>query len=282
MYKAKKIILHGLFDPRLILLLAFQPWLIKKTCWAIWGGDLYSYRKKNINWSNWLKENFFKYMLARKIPLITTTVPGDFQLAQYYYKTSAEYISNLMYPSHLARFNEVNNANKGKEVVIQIGNSADPENNHLEIIDKLEKFKNDNIKVYAPLSYGDKKYGDAISRYGKIKFGEKFVPMREILKFEEYNNYLSKIDIVIFNHKRQQAMGNTIGLLSYGKKVYLRKDITPWKFFKDMKLSIFDSTAELSMELLDEKTKDDNVKICREEFCEMKLFEAWDIIFKKR
>ena len=38
---SRKIILHGLFDFRLIICLFFMPWLLKKCYWVIWGGDLY-------------------------------------------------------------------------------------------------------------------------------------------------------------------------------------------------------------------------------------------------
>ena len=61
MYKSKKIIIHGLFTPHLVILLFFQPWLLKKCYWIVWGGDLYyfKYRKRNI------KTNIYEFV--RKI-----------------------------------------------------------------------------------------------------------------------------------------------------------------------------------------------------------------------
>src|SRR5690606_23676760 len=37
----KKIFLHGLFSSPILVLLWLQPWLLKKSNWLIWGGDLY-------------------------------------------------------------------------------------------------------------------------------------------------------------------------------------------------------------------------------------------------
>ena len=41
------------------------------------------------------------------------------------------------------------------------------------------------------------------------------------MPFNQYLEFLGKIDIAIFNHRRQQGFGNAITLLGLGKKVYL-------------------------------------------------------------
>ena len=60
---AKKIILHGLFNPRIILLLTFMPWVLSKCHWIIWGGDLYVYETKNTLSDN-IKE-FFRCIVIK-------------------------------------------------------------------------------------------------------------------------------------------------------------------------------------------------------------------------
>ncbi len=37
-----------------------------------------------------------------------------------------------------------------------MGNSANPTNNHIEVLNKLLKFKDEDIEIIAPLSYGEK------------------------------------------------------------------------------------------------------------------------------
>jgi hypothetical protein len=46
-------------------------------------------------------------------------------------------------------------------------------------------------------------------------FGDKLVPMTGFMPFEQYLEFLKSFDIAIFNHQRQQAMGNTITLLVF-------------------------------------------------------------------
>ena len=53
MHKADKIILHSLFNQRMIKVLWAMPWLLKKCYWVMWGGDLYVYSlgKRDWNWN---------------------------------------------------------------------------------------------------------------------------------------------------------------------------------------------------------------------------------------
>ncbi len=57
-----------------------------------------------------------------------------------------------------------------------------------------------------------------ISR-GEEWFGDKFVPMTDFMSFEQYLEVFKSLDVAIFNHRRQQAMGHTIMLFSIGKTV---------------------------------------------------------------
>ena len=55
---------------------------------------------------------------------------------------------SLMYLSNIYKECDLFNIKKDKEcLVIQVGNSADPTNNHVEILMKLKKYKNENIEI---------------------------------------------------------------------------------------------------------------------------------------
>jgi hypothetical protein len=108
------------------------------------------------------------------------------------------------------------------------------------VLDKLETYKQEDIKIYAPLSYGNPDHAKRVIQEGKKRFGDKFIPLTEMIPFQEYIEFLGLIDIAIFNHKRQQAMGNTITLLGLGKKVYMRTDVTQWQFFQSHGMVVFD------------------------------------------
>jgi len=89
----------------------------------------------------------------------------------------------------------------------------------------------------------------------------------ELMPFEKYLEFLSKIDIAIFGHKRQQAMGNIITLLGLGKKVYMRSDITSWQLFQNIGVKVFD-VENIDLELIDEHTKRDNQQKIKKYFSE--------------
>jgi len=57
--------------------------------------------------------------------------------------------------------------------------------------------------------------------------------MFEFLEREKYFQLLSNIDIVVFAHNRQQAVGNIVPLLYAGKKIYIRSDISTWPCIKE-------------------------------------------------
>lgn len=226
--KAEKLVLHSFTSPiELVYLLRKKNWR-KKTFWIVWGGDLYQYiHPKDLK--------IFTYGMLRKFIVpdfkgICTLVNEDFEIAKkmYHYKGkkfSAIYIneetSKLITECNSSRKESQNNVIK-----ILVGNSATQSNCQLEILNILEKWKNKNICIISPLSYGDEKYGDEVEKIGKRIFGEKFVALRSMIPFEQYIQLLSEVDIGIFNNNRQQALANIYSLISLKKKVYLRNNAT--------------------------------------------------------
>jgi dTDP-N-acetylfucosamine:lipid II N-acetylfucosaminyltransferase len=247
MYGAKKIILHGLWRDRVDLLLYENQNLLKKSYWIMWGGDFYFPETKNQ-----IRHNIIKNMGY----LITGTI-GDYHLVQKWYGAKGKHIKCFNYPSNLYKEYQ-NNQKTGNILNIQVGNSATNTNNHLDILYKLEKYKNEDIKIFAPLSYGDKEYAKEISIHGKEIFGNKFEALTEFISFDKYLEFLSKIDIALFAHKRQQAFGNIITLLGMGKKVYLDKESTLNNVFIENNIKVFD-VNNIELKLLNKTTKSKNI-----------------------
>lgn len=239
MYSADKIILHSLFNFNVLIILACNPYLLKKCYWVIWGGDLYSFMFPKNSLKYKLKETIRGFVIKR-IGFLLTYVKGDVDLARRHYGARGEYIETIGYLSNVIPSNIPVSENNKKNINILVGNSADPTNNHFDALDKLAKFKNENIQIYTPLSYGDKDNARKVIDYGESLFGDKFIGMTEFLSYSEYMDFLKDIDIAIFNHQRQQAMGNTINLLAMGKKVYLREGTTQKEFFNDLSVQTFD------------------------------------------
>lgn len=106
---------------------------------------------------------------------------------------------------------------------ILLGNSAWPANNHLEAIDRLSRLDLTGRTVFTPLTYGDRRYRDAVLAQGRRLLGDAFEPLLEPLPHDAYVERVGRCGIVVMNHHRQQGLGNVgIGLLS-GAHLYLSR-----------------------------------------------------------
>ncbi len=278
----KNIFFHGLFSPKLILFLFLFRKYLKKSNWIIWGGDLYCYekRKKGLKYKIWY---YIEDYVKRNIGYVSTLVTEDYKIAKKYYNVKGKY--NLaIYPAN----DDYNELDKLKpkikdEIYIQIGNSADPSNNHFEIIDLLSKFKDKKIKIYAVLSYGDKVYGQKVNEYGKKIFGNKFVGIFDFMSRDKYWNYLKDIDILVFNHQRQQGLGNIMMLSYFEKKIYLRDDISSWSFLVEDIGLILNSTFKIKNESFESFVKNNaygnKEKLLKTRYSNEYRKKLWEDIF---
>lgn len=277
MNSARKIIFHGLFDVKILRLLTLQPWVLQKSYWAIWGGDLYGRVHPERMWGLISNEVFRKFVLKRMGHLLTY-LQGDVDLARRRYGARGQHHSCLLYPSNLYQDHPA--PQKGDRAInIQVGNSADPGNQHFEVLEMLAGLRSADIRIYAPLSYGDPEYARKVLDLGGRLFGRAFIGITRFLPFEEYLEFLGKIDIAIFNHRRQQAMGNTIALLGLGKKVFLRREVAQWKLFHEIGLKVF-SVDEFDFDLLNDEQKQRNRTIVKEYFSKDKMIRQYAEIFE--
>ncbi|TCD46992.1 TDP-N-acetylfucosamine:lipid II N-acetylfucosaminyltransferase [Chlorobium sp. N1] len=268
MYRADKIILHGLWNINVVKILAFNPWLLRKCYWVIWGGDLYSFKLAERD-KAWERREVFRRFVIKRMGHLVTYIEGDVELARKWYGARGKSHECLMYLSNVFNGLDVP-PKKSATINIQIGNSADPSNEHFEMLEILEKYRDEDIRIYAPLSYGPKDHAYKVKTRGKEIFGEKFVALLDFMPYEEYLRFLGEIDIAVFNHRRQQAMGNTITLLGLGKKVYMRSDVSQWKLFDDLGVRVFD-VRNFSLVVSYEFNADKNVENVHKYFTEETL-----------
>ncbi|MBU3134093.1 TDP-N-acetylfucosamine:lipid II N-acetylfucosaminyltransferase [Clostridium gasigenes] len=284
-YIAEKIILHSLFIPNWILVvLSLNKRLLNKCNWVIWGGDLYDYKFRDINLKSNIRELLRRYII-KNIGGFITHIKGDYELAKLWYGAKGEYFYSFMYPSNVYKEYDLSNIKKDSDCLcIQIGNSADPTNNHIEILNKLKCYCEKNIRIICPISYGNVEYRKKVIKEGIRLFGDKFNPITDFMPFEEYLEMLAKVDVAIFNHQRQQAVGNITTLLGLGKKVYIRDDITTWDFCREHGLKVYKSNDD-NLDIYDTMTNEEqeqNRNNVREDFSTENLKVCWENIFKAR
>jgi dTDP-N-acetylfucosamine:lipid II N-acetylfucosaminyltransferase len=244
---------------------------------SIWGGDFYNFlpkfhlklygriTKKFVNNNRkgpWLyyilkyRINFplsENYKLWKKslqsIMIYSTVIPYEKNLVEKYFHLNAQY---LPLPTHsidkVLNTDDFENSISTKEnfkMNILIGNSGNPTNNHLEILNYLKKFKSENISVQLPLTYGNQGYIDHICKTGNTLLGEKFIPLLNHLDNAHYFNFINCFNIFIFNSYRQQGIGTIVLAIWTGGKVYLSNKNITGSYYKDNGIKLFSIEDDL-------------------------------------
>ncbi len=250
-YRCDRLVLNGLYSHLVIVMLLGLPLLLHKAVWLPWGGDLY-WRDlvPSTRWNTFI--DYLRGLFFRRVGAIATPTYGDYLKAVDLYQTSARYINGCpnIFAFEAADLDVLSrDAADFKRFrptrIIQVGNSADPSNEHLEVFEWLQRFAGEDVEIHVPLSYGFQgveSYRESVLRRGAELFGVKFKPMLSLLDVKEYNQYLAQVDVMVFNHRRQQGFGNMAISLYMGTKVYLRSHVSTWNFLVDeMGCTLFDS-----------------------------------------
>lgn len=168
------------------------------------------------------------------------------------------------------------------EISILLGNSRDPLNNHIDIINIL-KSVNNQVKVDMPFSYGaNNAYANSIrsivseSRLA-IKLHEEF------MSYNEYVAFVGQHSTAIYNSYRQMALGNILVALWSGLKVYLSIKNPTYLWLNNLGFRIFSIEEDLICDL-----KSNNLVLERESIeYNFKLYadiskEENDVAFMKK
>lgn len=145
-------------------------------------------------------------------------------------------------------YNNINSQDKTcSKRNILIGNSNNPTNNHLEAFEILKQANVNNRIIFCPLSYGGtSEYRRKVIETGKEYWGDNFVPLLKLLPQQEYENIIESCSIAVFNHERQQAMGNISHAFNNNCTVYLSPTSINYKELRKLGFVVRDITKDLS------------------------------------
>ena len=265
--KTKKIILHSLFTEDYFY---HRKDLLSKCYWAIYGWDLYNYKKTKVN--NFVRTNVkailstFDYPVYKKLFniekknfFIIHKIPTDIKLLTKTTKVKKDFIQ------------------------IQINNSSD--RTTIEILKILHKFKNENIKINTILSYGNTEFNKEILDTGNALFGCKFEPITTYMTPQEYSQHMRNNDILILNQNRQQGMGNVYANLYFGNKVFMNDDLCTYKKLSDIGIKVFKTKDINNLNYKEFITQDENEKTQNQHLAQKLLddkyiAELWREVFK--
>jgi hypothetical protein len=237
-----RVVIHQLSNPRLLAFLSVVRGAARRCAWVYWGGDVYYFRYRPRGCASALRERLRRAVIPA-IPVVAGLVPGDFEVLRATYGTRARYVCTFyplpMDPQALQPVERA--APRGGPVTLLVGNSGDPSNGHAWVLEALTRFRDRDVRVLAPLSYGDRAYIASVIALGRERFGDRFTPLTEFLPPEQYARLLRDVDAVIMNHPFQQGLGNIAALLLLGKKVYVRSDTTSFGWLQDLGVRVFDT-----------------------------------------
>lgn len=142
--------------------------------------------------------------------------------------------------------------------IILIGNSADPSNNHHDVLTLLKKVGiPQDSRIIMPLSYaGTPKYKEWIMRYADSLFPGQVNTLQSYLPFKEYNEIISGCKVAVFFHERQQASDNVFLQLKLGAKVYMSESCQAYHYLKGLGFIIFSLQKDL-LTIWDELSDED-------------------------
>jgi len=287
MKAAKWIYFHYLPYGPSLMLWAIQPSVIAKSTWVIWGGDVYIYRQKHASLKHRIYE-FLRQIIIPKFTEIAAFVEDDAREAINVYQSEASYVPILYpIPVNIDNLKNLQMKETTGTTNILIGNSADPSNHHLEMLEYLSRFVKEDIRIYCPLSYyGDQEYINCVVKKGHAIFRDHFVPLLKMMTTQEYAVFLNDMDIAIMNHRRQQGLGNILPLLYLGKKVFLRSDTSSFPFLTSAGCIIFDTCTMnksnfASFISMDEKTSEANKTAVETMINPSNYAGLWNNLFSK-
>ena len=155
---------------------------------------------------------------------------------------------------------------------IMLGHASSLESNHYEMISDVSKLPITN-KILIPLAYGNEAYKHSIRRYAEASLTGPLEIMIEKLSADKYYAKLREVKHAVFNLRVQQGLGNLLGLVYMGAKIYLREETTTFKQFKKWGIHVYAYEA-LASEILIDLTE---VEACHNKAIILNLFNEKNV-----
>ena len=273
------------FDYAVLHSLCLSPRILSKLqmpiLWCSWGYDIYSDKKatkrkpivldlfkpltrKALGPQQTTFKEKLKYLLLKigyksslqkhhdaflkKISYLSVVLPEEFEMVKKNFKQLRFFPFRYVDKDNGALNHNILSPTKS----ILLGNSLDPTNNHIDILQSLENIKV-HCKVYIPISYPNvpgpykkrlKEFAEHLQYVTPI-FLEEFIPR------EQYFDIINECSIAIFGHIRQQAVGNILHMFCEGRKIFLYKDSIAYKHFYNAGAKIFSIENDLEPAIFD-------------------------------
>lgn len=229
--QAAYIFVHGFFVSwRRVL--QIRSSLVPKIIWRTWGADLKTpdyYHAKGLR-SLYLRLTYraFARRVRRFHMIGVANLVDELKLEKMFGSGLRTYKipytdttrSNALYENY------VNRPKTDTRLRVMVGHSGYPDDHHMELLESLKGFRNENMVISLIMSYGDKAYIEKIRAYVTQQFGENSPQIEwisEKMPYADYLAYLQTMDVVLFDMVNSAALGNLAPLVYFNKKIYLNR-----------------------------------------------------------
>lgn len=276
--QCKKIVLHsgvlnsefGMFFEKHV------EWLSQKAVWIPWGAEA------NYTDECKYKQNVLQNVASVVLPkqkVISQGLMDNYSIKnEQWISTSIHYAPEIFMEDKNTKKNEVGRGT----VKILLGTYATSLLLHEKALSYLEKFMNEDIVIYCPMSYGDMEYKKKIMECGSRLFGKKFISIEEYLSTNELNHLLNEIDIAIMPIVSRCSATVMRMLLKKNKKIYVIDKERVWADFVQQGFW-FEDFESLKQEKYEQfsynRNKEKNQNIVVSFLEEEKFWEAWKSLY---
>ncbi|MEQ8264317.1 TDP-N-acetylfucosamine:lipid II N-acetylfucosaminyltransferase [Pseudohaliea sp.] len=242
-----RLVIHGLYDRTLALALFL---LLRKrhgATWVIWGSDMYPFLRPYPPLPHQFVNMWLRRSVFRRMDRIAG-IPGDYAILANDLPGQWKH-SPLNFPLRLGyeRYRELFRRSRQRSdnsLRIMLGNSASATNRHGSALKMLSRFSGEAIELVMPLSYaGTTQYVEAVIAEARRLFGDRLTVLDQVMPSDEYLRLLAHIDILVFNHKRQEGVGTINSALMLGKKVYLHSDVSTYAHLINLGVEVHDTAT---------------------------------------
>jgi dTDP-N-acetylfucosamine:lipid II N-acetylfucosaminyltransferase len=166
--------------------------------------------------------NYFVPVLPLEF-LLMTEAHAEFQAKEFYFKNEPIKLSHTQ---------------KHPQGDIMIGNSATYSNNHLDVLDVIDKSNVIDRRLAVPLSYGIPKYSSILKLVLKSQYNE-LVILDKMIPIDDYQKILDACSYAIYGVIRQQATWNIYYCLLNGIKVFLYRESVVYRSLSELGYAVY-------------------------------------------
>ncbi len=300
--RAEVPIFHSLFftTNKYVWALFFCRRLLKNAIWIEWGADLYSWQYDASTFKGRVR-NYINRKVRESFRFVGLTFPVD----ELEYRRQFSPDTKLFYtpmPNPMRGDTEqieyILSTRPSPEeehrfgTVIQIGHNAFTFSNHFRLMNMLERFKDEDVNFFVPLSYGvygingqygGKDYCVAVEDYAKQTFGDKITVLNNTIEFKRYLQLLWRTDIAVFDLGRPCGLGTMRILILMGKKLFLPAHTPYYDFLVSNGVPIYDTNEipNMTFEEFIAPPKYENFDWVNDYMNNAKVMEYWDKMFRE-